>query len=79
MNTNNTVFKLATENGQHIKDGVTQLIIDRVKQDLDNLDAYLFDYYALLSDIENEVRENVKKQCVQKYTKEAASHIKSSI
>ena len=61
---------LGKENEQKIKDGITEMLLDYLKSDLDTMCDYIIDYEELFEDVRKEVFANVRDKMIKKYTKE---------
>lgn len=66
---------LGKENVEELKKGVTELLIERVKDDLEDFDEYLFDYGRLLDEVKDEVEANLKKKLTKIYEKKTEAKI----
>lgn len=61
---------LGEENAQKIKDEISEILLDYLKSDLDNMCDYIIDYEDLFEDVRKEVFSNVRDKMVKKYTAE---------
>ena len=61
---------LGEENAQKLKDEITEMLLETMKNDLDNMCTYLIDFEELFEDVRKEVFANVKDKMVEKYTEE---------
>lgn len=68
---------LGKENVEELKKGVTELLIERVKDDLEDFDEYLFDYGRLLDEVKDEVEANLKKKLTKIYEKKQKRRLQS--
>lgn len=61
---------LGEENAQNIKDEISEILLDYLKSDLDNMCDYIIDFEELFEDVRKEVFSNVRDKMVKKYTAE---------
>lgn len=61
---------LGEENTQKIKDEISEILLDYLKSDLNNMCDYIIDYEELFEDVRKEVFANVRDKMVKKYTAE---------
>jgi hypothetical protein len=66
---------LGEENVNRLKDTVTDLLIKRCEDELNDMAIYMVDYEQLFAEVENEVRSIVKDRIMQLYLKEAEHRI----
>lgn len=66
---------LGEENVNRLKDTVTDLLIERCRDELDDMAVYMVDYEQLFAEVEEEVRSIIKDRIVQLYLKEAEHRI----
>ena len=59
---------LGEDNEKRLKDAITDMIIRRIEEDLDNYDGWIVDFEYLHDEIDREVRNNVKDKMIRKYT-----------
>lgn len=62
---------LGEENERRLKAAITDLLIEQVKGDLDNMCHYLIDWEELFDEIRNEIKEEFRKKLQEKYIKVA--------
>lgn len=62
---------LGEENTKKFKDAVTDLLIEQVKGDLENLCNYLIDWEELFDEIRTEIKEEFRDKVRAKYMKAA--------
>lgn len=60
---------LGEENEKRFKDAVTDLLIEQVKDDLENMSNYLIDWEELFEEIRNEIKEDFREKIREKYIK----------
>lgn len=71
MNSFSSIAELLGEqNIERLKDGIIDLLLDAIKNDLDTMNEYLIDFDDLFDEVRREVFENVKDKMVNKYTNE---------
>lgn len=58
---------LGEDNEKRLKDEITELLIERVRDDLADYSDYLMDYDKLFVDIEEEMFEEVKNEFRNRY------------
>ena len=58
---------LGEENATRFKDAVTDLLIEQVKDDLENLSNYLIDWEELFDEIRAEIKEEFREKIRTKY------------
>ena len=70
---------LGEDNAQRLKDGITDMLLSRVEEELQNDEYYLFNYEELFGEIEKEVismaRERVRKAYMEQAEKKIAELI----
>lgn len=66
---------LGEENVNRLKDTVTDLLIKRCEDELDDMSIYIIDYENLFEEVENEVRAIVKNKIMQMYLEKAEGKI----
>lgn len=66
---------LGEDNAQRLKDGITDLLLSRVEEDLQDDDYYLFDYEKLFEEIEDEVISMVRERVRKTYMEQAEKKI----
>lgn len=66
---------LGEKNVEKIKNSVTDMLIERCRDELDDMAIYMVDYEQLFSEIEDEVRSIVKDRIMQVYLKQAEHKI----
>ncbi len=66
---------LGEENVNRLKDTVTDLLIKRCEDELEDMGIYMIDYEHLFEEVENEVRAIVKNKIMQVYLAKAESKI----
>ena len=61
---------LGEENEKKLKDGITNILLERIREDLDDINIYLMDLEAMLDsirkDIEREAKEKIKNMYMGK-------------
>lgn len=62
---------LGEDNVNRLKDTVTDLLIKRCEDELEDMAIYMVDYEALFAEVENEVRAIVKNKIMQIYLEKA--------
>jgi hypothetical protein len=55
------------KNEQRLKDTIIDMMIERVQDELNDFDSYLFDYDALFNEIQDETKTAIKKKYMKKY------------
>ena len=58
---------LGEENVEKIKNSVTDMLIDRCREELEDMDIYIVDYEALFAEVETEVKAIIKNKIMSKY------------
>lgn len=66
---------LGEDNVNRLKDTVTDLLIKRCEDELEDMAIYMVDYEQLFAEVETEVRSIVKDRIMQVYLKEAEHRI----
>lgn len=66
---------LGEDNVIRLKDTVTDLLIKRCEEELNDMAIYMVDYERLFAEVEEEVRFIVKDRIMQLYLKEAEHRI----
>lgn len=62
---------LGEENVNRLKDTVTDLLIKRCEEELEDMAIYMMDYERLFAEVEAEVRAIVKDKIMNAYLKKA--------
>ena len=70
-NLNNIAKLLGEENEKRFKDSITDILINRFQEDIDDYDEYMVDLYDLFNEIEDEIRTAVKEKYVKMYMEKA--------
>lgn len=63
----NIVKLLGEENEKKLKDGITDLLLKRIEEDLDDIGVYLMDLESMLDDIRREIEKEAKEKIMKKY------------
>ena len=66
---------LGEDNVNRLKDTVTDLLIKRCEDELEDMGVYMIDYEYLFEQVENEVRAIVKDKIMQVYLSKAEEKI----
>lgn len=66
---------LGEENVNRLKDTVTDLLIKRCEDELDDMGIYMIDYESLFEEVEKEVKSIVKNKIMQIYLEKAEGKI----
>jgi hypothetical protein len=66
---------LGEDNVNRLKDTVTDLLIKRCEDELEDMGVYMIDYEYLFEQVENEVRAIVKDKIMQVYLAKAEEKI----
>ena len=66
---------LGEDNVNRLKDAVTDLLIERCRDELDDMSFYMVDYEQLFADVEEEVRSIIKDRVMKMYLEEAEEKI----
>lgn len=66
---------LGEDNVKRLKDTVTDLLIKRCEDELNDMGIYMIDYESLFEEVEKEVRSIVKDKIMQVYLKQAEHRI----
>ena len=61
---------LGEDNAQKLKDGITEMLLDYVRANLENFSEYLLNFEKLFDEVCEEVSDKVKDKMIKKYTKE---------
>lgn len=62
---------LGEENEKKLRDNITDILIERFEEDLDDMNCYMIDYDCLFDEIQNEVRNALKTKIAKKYMEKA--------
>lgn len=62
---------LGEENVEKIKDNITDALIERCQDELDDMDIWLVDYEQMFDEIQDEVRAIMKEKIMKKYLEKA--------
>ncbi len=63
------VALLGEDNVKRLKDGITNLLLEQVSQELNDMSVWLIDFESLMDEIREEVKEDVKKKILPQYLK----------
>lgn len=63
----NIVNLLGEENEKKLKDGITDLLLKRIEEDLNDIGVYLMDLEYMLDDIRREIEKEAKEKIMKKY------------
>lgn len=66
---------LGEENVNRLKDTVTDLLIKRCEDELEDMAIYMVDYEQLFTEVESEVRSIVKDRIMKMYLEKAEGKI----
>ena len=58
---------LGEENEKRFKDAITDLHIEQVRDDLENISNYLIDWEELIEEIKNEIKVEFQEKIRKKY------------
>ncbi len=61
------VTLLGEDNVKRLRDGITDLLLEQVSQELNDMSVWLIDYESLLDEIREEVKADIKKKILPKY------------
>lgn len=59
---------LGEDNAKRLKDTITDMIIENVKSDMDNMSVYLIDFEAILDGVRDDIERDVRERLVNEYT-----------
>lgn len=68
---NNIAKLLGAENEKKLKDSITELLIERFEDDLNDMACYMIDYEQLFDEIQNEVKAVLKDKISKAYMEKA--------
>lgn len=68
---------LGEDNEKRLKDGITDLLLQKVKEDLD--DAYRYDYILAFADIYQDVKEEIEDEFKEKLAKRYRQHMNKKL
>jgi len=60
---------LGEENEKRLKDAFTDLLIEQIKDDMENMSDYLIDWEELMDEIRNELKDEFRERVRSQYTK----------
>lgn len=60
---------LGEDNVNRLRDGITDLLLEQVSQELNDMSAWLIDFESLLDEIRDEVKADIKKKILPQYLK----------
>ena len=58
---------LGEDNAKRLKDTITDMIIEQVKSDMDNMTVYLIDFEAVLDGIRRDIERDVRERLANEY------------
>ncbi len=61
------VSLLGEYNVKRLRDGITDLLLEQVSQELNDMSVWLIDYESLLDEIREDVKADIKKRILPKY------------
>lgn len=62
---------LGEENEKKLRDSMTDILIERFEEDLNDMNCYLVDYEALFDEIRKEVKSIMKDKVIKMYMAKA--------
>ena len=62
---------LGEENEKKLKESITDMLIERFEEDLDDMNYYMMDYESLFDEIRIEVKNVLKTKITKKYMEKA--------
>lgn len=68
---------LGEDNEKRLRDGITDLLLQKVKEDLD--DAYRYDYILAFDDIYKDVKEEIEDEFKEKLAKKYRQHMNKKL
>lgn len=68
---------LGEENEKRLRDGITDLLLEKVKYDLD--DKYRYDYILAFDDIYEDVKEEIEDEFKEKLAKKYRQHMNKAL
>lgn len=68
---------LGEDNEKRLKDGITDLLLEKVKYDLD--DKYRYDYILAFDDIYKDVKEEIEDEFKEKLAKKYRQHMNKTL
>lgn len=68
---NNIAKLLGEKNEQKLKDSITDLLINRFEDDLNDMCCYMIDYDQLFDEIRDEVKATLKSKVAKVYMEKA--------
>lgn len=68
---------LGEDNEKRLRDGITDLLLQKVKEDLD--DAYRYDYILAFDDIYKDVKEEIEEEFKEKLAKKYRQHMNKAL
>lgn len=66
---------LGEDNAQRLKDGITDMLLSRVEEELQNDEYYLFSYEEMFEEIEKEIISIVRERVCKVYMEQAYKKI----
>ena len=66
-NLNNIAKLLGEENEKRLKDSITDMIINRIQEELDDFYEYTIDYDGILDEVGREIKAAVKEKYMKIY------------
>lgn len=63
----NIVKLLGEENEKKLRDGITDLLLKRIEEDLEDIDIYLMDLEAMFDDFRRDIEKEAKDKIMKKY------------
>lgn len=61
---------LGEDNTKRLRDGITELLLNTIEDDLHDMGTYLIEFEELFGEVRTEVFKDVKDKMVRKYTNE---------
>lgn len=61
------VTLLGEDNVKRLRDGITDLLLEQVSQELNDMSVWLIDYESLMDEIREEVKADIKKKILPRY------------
>ena len=66
---------LGEDNEKKLKDGITELLLNKIEDELDDLSDWLLDCESLIDEVREEIFEIAKKKMIEKYSKQVEQKI----
>ncbi len=66
---------LGEDNVKRLRDGITDLLLEQVAQELNDMSVWLIDFESLLDEIREDIKADIKKKVLPRYLEMAEKKV----